>query len=144
MISSQGGAYQSSSHSICCWKCLRRKTAYDSTKRILSRLWELILPFWKKNLVIKSMSTSHLSNLLTLILKLLLLMKGYQIRKSLLISTMVKWTFLTTRMTKVLKMNLSPNQELRKQEKLFKLSRILAFFSKFWRSDDEILKRNKL
>ena len=47
-------------------------------KRILSRLRELILLFWKKNLVIKSISTLRPTNLLTLILKLLLLIEDYQ------------------------------------------------------------------
>ena len=53
----------------------------------------------KENLVIKWISISRLTDLLTLTFKSLLVMEDYQIRKSLLISTMVKWKFPTTRMT---------------------------------------------
>ena len=116
---------------------------YMIFKRVLSRLWELILVFWKKKLVIRSISTSCLTNLLTLLLKLHLLVEAYQIRKSLLISTMFRWKFLTTRISKVLKVDLSPNQELKKQERLFKLLGILVFSKNFWKSDDDILKRSK-
>ena len=53
----------------------------------------------KENLVIKWISISRLTDLLTLTFKSLLVMEDYQIRKSLLISTMVKWKFPTTGMT---------------------------------------------
>ena len=53
----------------------------------------------KKNLVIKWISISRLTDLLTLTFKSLLVMEDYQIRKSLLISTMIKWKFPSTRMT---------------------------------------------
>lgn len=57
-----------------------------------------------------------------------------------MISTMIKYTFLKPRMTKVLKLNLSLNQELKKQEKLLTFSIILAFLENFGKATMKSLK----
>ena len=95
----------------------------------------------KENLVIKWISISRLADLLTLTFKSLLVMEDYQIRKSLLISTMVKWKFPTTRMTS---WRWTCHQTRnRRSKKIYSNSWEFYPFFKIWKSDDEILKRNK-
>ena len=101
----------------------------------------------KKNLVIKSISTSRSTNLLTLIVTLLLTTHGRLSNQQILADFNDDWV------------EVSDNEdheneegepvtkpELKKQEKLLKLLQVLAIFQNLknqW-SDDKILKRSKL